>query len=649
MRSNSDFRSDINALRAFSVSAVVLFHFSVPGFEGGFAGVDVFFVISGYLMTKIIMSALLKRNAKVFSLGAFYASRAKRILPALFFMLVVLLLLGWFFLTGLDYERLAAHSGHAAIFLSNLKFWREAGYFDVESHDKWLLHTWSLSVEWQFYIVLPLILLLLVKFLRSESRVFFAYVCLCVMGFGVSVWLSINDPDAAFYSLRSRAWEMLAGGVVYFLESRVSFNERSRMFVSLLGHAVIFLAFAILDGKSSWPGVPALLPVMGSALIILAKWEVLYSGRLSFLQWLGLRSYSVYLWHWPVVVAVVYMGVEWAAFSWFLGVCVALLLGGGSYFYIERSAQSLLAKVRPVALAGMVVATVIFVISVAYLIRIESGFPERMPVNVRVLESEANNINPRRAECLGGTENPFPACRYGGEGNDVVLLGDSHASSLATALQAALPDDHSGLLTYMYRACPTMRNVQMMEAKNKGCPTFNDWAFAQVHALPNDIPVVIVNRLSRHLVGEGEDGLPSIYFGDRISEVDDEFLVAVERSLLASYCELSTRRMVYVVKPLPEMPYDVPRYMSRAAMSGRDARVGITISSYLERHNFVLRVLDKAVQKCGIRLLDPLPYLCKSETCLGDSDGRPRYFDDNHLSEFGNKLLIPMFKQVFEH
>ena len=151
------FRKDINGLRAYAVLVVVLYHFGVLGFSGGFVGVDIFFVISGFLMTKIIYSGLNKEN---FSLLQFYYSRAKRIIPTLIILCLTLLSIGWYLLPAMDYRALGIHSVSALVFLSNFKFWKESGYFDTSSHENLLLHTWSLSVEWQFYIVLPLIFIL---------------------------------------------------------------------------------------------------------------------------------------------------------------------------------------------------------------------------------------------------------------------------------------------------------------------------------------------------------------------------------------------------------------------------------------------------------------------------------------------------------
>ncbi len=205
------FRPDIAGLRAWAVLAVVLFHFNIPGFSGGFVGVDIFFVISGFLMTQIIARGLEDGR---FSIWRFYLARARRILPALLVLCAVLLVLGWFALPPLDYRALGMHTLTSALFLSNIQYWREAGYFDAASHDKWLLHTWSLSVEWQFYLLLPLVLWVVWRLSPGRRNLARVLVSLLLASFALSVWLSSHKPEAAFFLLPTRAWEMLAGGLL---------------------------------------------------------------------------------------------------------------------------------------------------------------------------------------------------------------------------------------------------------------------------------------------------------------------------------------------------------------------------------------------------------------------------------------------------
>lgn len=291
-----DFRKDINGLRAWAVLAVVLFHFNVTEFSGGFVGVDIFFVISGFLMTSIIVNSLEQHR---FSFWGFMRARIRRIFPALFVLCVVVLLFGWFVLEGTAYRMLVRHVGSSLLFMSNFKYWREAGYFDDASHDKLLLHTWSLSVEWQFYMLLPLIFMLVWKIFRQRQAIVVAVIALFTTSLALSLWLTPQDPSASFYLLHTRAWEMLAGGLVFFFCSRWSLSAGLRRAVGYTGFALIICSIFGLTPNLLWPGYWAILPVLGTALVIWANTSnVLADNPIS--QWLGSNSYSIYLWHWPL-------------------------------------------------------------------------------------------------------------------------------------------------------------------------------------------------------------------------------------------------------------------------------------------------------------------------------------------------------------
>jgi peptidoglycan/LPS O-acetylase OafA/YrhL len=216
------FRKDINGLRAIAVIAVVLYHFNASWMPGGFAGVDVFFVISGFLMTGIIFKGL---EQKSFSILKFYVARANRIVPALAVLCLALLVFGWLYLTPLDYRALGKHVGSSMGFLSNFTYWLEAGYFDAASNEKWLLHTWSLSAEWQFYIIYPLILVAMRKFM-SVNVMKKTVLLGTVLGFMLCVIITYEWPNSAYYLLHTRAWEMMMGGVAYLYPIAVK-EERS--------------------------------------------------------------------------------------------------------------------------------------------------------------------------------------------------------------------------------------------------------------------------------------------------------------------------------------------------------------------------------------------------------------------------------------
>ena len=271
-----NFRTDINALRAWAVLLVILFHFSVPFFGGGFIGVDVFFVISGFLMTGILYRHFYEKPSAtrvpfyVF-IYQFYLSRATRIIPALLFLCAVLLVIGWFLLPAIYYEQLGKHAVVAALFISNWMFNKESGYFDTDSHEKLLLHTWSLSVEWQFYLILPLVVMLCWWALKSKNRLIAVY----MLGLLRSLWFAIyqasHDPSAGFYLLPSRAWQMLSGGLVYLLAPSLKFTARRSNLLSATGYLCIIASTLWFTAATPWPSYHALLPVVGACLILAAN------------------------------------------------------------------------------------------------------------------------------------------------------------------------------------------------------------------------------------------------------------------------------------------------------------------------------------------------------------------------------------------
>ncbi|NRB42346.1 MAG: acyltransferase [Pseudomonadales bacterium] len=320
------FRYDINGLRAIAVIAVVLFHFNPDWLPGGFAGVDVFFVISGFLMTRVIFRGF-ENNS--FNLFAFYVARANRIIPALATLCLVLFVFGWFFLNPADYTMLSKHIGSSVGFISNVIYMRESGYFDAGSHEKWLLHTWSLSVEWQFYIIYPIVLMILKKCLSIENIKKFLIIG-TIGGFGLNVIVTMKWPEGAFYLLPTRAWEMMFGGIAYIYP--ITLKDSHKKLTELLGLSLIFLTYFFISSNTPWPGYFALLPVVGTYLVILANKQDGFLTNNIVSQNLGKWSYSIYLWHWPLVVFDYYFDAP----NWYvIGISLSIILGYLSHRYIE--------------------------------------------------------------------------------------------------------------------------------------------------------------------------------------------------------------------------------------------------------------------------------------------------------------------------
>ncbi|MEQ6344628.1 acyltransferase family protein [Vibrio cyclitrophicus] len=322
-----NFRYDINSLRALAVFGVVLFHFAPFILPGGFAGVDVFFVLSGFLMTKIIFQSLLDDR---FSLYLFYRSRAVRILPALIFLCFGMAIFGWFFLPPIDYQYLGKHILSSVLFFSNFIYWMESGYFDASSSEKWLLHTWSLSLEWQFYILFPILIILLFRFF-SLASVKVAVLILCVLSFVFSIYTSYNLPNLSYYFLPSRAWELIIGGVAYLYPLNIKY--RYRRIISSIGFSFILASYVLFSKDAAWPGFYAILPVFGAFLTLQANDNENRISSIPLIQKLGYWSYSIYLWHWPIVVYIYMFGLDKIYIV--PGMLLSVLFGFFSYRYVE--------------------------------------------------------------------------------------------------------------------------------------------------------------------------------------------------------------------------------------------------------------------------------------------------------------------------
>lgn len=471
-----DFRKDINGLRAIAVIAVLLFHFHPAWLPGGFAGVDVFFVISGYLITGIIMRGL---NDGTFSLKAFYTSRARRIMPALAVMCFVLLGLGWFYLLPLDYSALGTHVASSLGFVSNFVYWREAGYFTANAHEKWLLHTWSLSVEWQFYLLYPIALLVLRRFVALRNLRWWILGG-SLTGFVVGVLASARWPEASFYLLPTRAWELMLGGVACLFPFQL--RSVQKRILESVGLALMLASFFLVSVQDLWPGYLVLLPVLGAFAVIVAARQnsLLTTHALS--QWTGKLSYSLYLWHWPVVVLMNYAGWLGEAGNVLMGIGVAFLLAIASYELIEKptgrarhrqrwTLATLGTAVALVFVGGTAVSATQGVVSPMR----EISLSAKASFIQDYVNRQQNLYEPYWLKCDAfsaftqrGQSSIDESCtRKQGEGG-VFLWGDSHAQALSLGLRTLLARDtpfyqvasascRPGLSVHQGRASPTSR------------------------------------------------------------------------------------------------------------------------------------------------------------------------------------------------
>jgi len=325
------FRTDISFLRAVSVLLVMLFHFDVKLFSGGFIGVDVFFVISGFLMTQIILKGV---DSQQFSLKQFYLKRINRIIPPLQILLAFVLVISVFFFFQSDLRLNVKYTFLADFFVSNIYFWRYIDYFS--STDNVLLHTWSLGVEWQFYLIYPLVILFLKSILKNKEKVFWSIIAaITILSFAVMIITTQNDNDFAFYMLPSRFWELSIGSLAFVIGKKITLNRFSNYTLVSLAIAGILLSGIFISENDLWPSYYTLIPVLCTVAILSVNLDAKIFN-LKLIQFFGNISYSLYLWHWPWFILFKYFGLIGGYYMLAL-IIISILSAYLSFNFIEKN------------------------------------------------------------------------------------------------------------------------------------------------------------------------------------------------------------------------------------------------------------------------------------------------------------------------
>ncbi|MCP6743822.1 acyltransferase family protein [Klebsiella pneumoniae] len=629
------FRTDINGLRAYAVLFVVLFHFGIYPFNGGFVGVDIFFVISGYLMTRIIVEGL---NAGRFSIWKFYFARCKRIIPPLLLVCLMLLLLGYFFVPPAEYATLSKHAFASMAFISNMIYYKEAGYFDTGSSYKWLLHTWSLSVEWQFYLVLPIFLMLVATFFKGKYKP--ALIVCFLLSFLLGLFLSVTKPSLSYFFFGSRAWEMIAGGLAYTYNVK-NVSVSVRKIVTYSGVFILTLSSIFINEHVAWPGMLTLIPVVTTAIIIAVGgdgWIV--NNKIA--QKIGAWSYSIYLYHWPVLVAAG-MFVFNKNIILSLGLtALSIIFGWLSYSIIENKNGKLFTSFSN---PKLLFSTAIALGLVSLVIFKAGGFPSHAPENVNYISSFYNDSNHSAKKCFVMDGSVSPECKFGpikdDDKIDLVVIGDSHAYAILSSVTTSNPN--ASVVFIAQSSCPAVPGI--IRVGRPECGVFMKRAFESAKNKYKNASVLVINRFSQYLYGENGssgDATEFIFNGKKggISDFSSQFYDGIK--------SLGDKRKVFILTPVPDYPYDVLFTMSRKAMLRENTDIKESIESYKKRSADINQQLATIVMKSkNVEILDAAQYLCDSKECYGSKNGIPLYRDSNHLSETGNKILMPLFEKMW--
>ncbi|MFC2073936.1 acyltransferase family protein [Campylobacterota bacterium] len=462
------YRTEIDGLRAIAIFIVVIYHAEIVInnthlFQGGYIGVDVFFVISGYLITAIVLRQL---QDGVFSFKRFYEKRARRILPALYTIMLISIPFAWSYLYPKALKEYAGSALSTLVSISNFWFWQEDSYSSEASMLKPFLHTWSLSIEEQFYLVFPLLLFLVFKFRKQHIIIIFSIIFL--FSIQLAHYLIDKLPDAVFYLLPTRAWELLAGVLVAKLEFNFGRTNNSifNEFMPLLGIFLILFAAFFFDNSTKHPSFFTLIPVIGTTLFIWYAKEGEFVTKIlqsRIFVGIGLISYSLYLWHWIIFSSINILGGTPTIFLKAVYILLAILLATLTYFLIEKPFRFKLSrKVFWICIGS---ATVL-IASINVYIYSHDGIEERLKgiqltaykefstVEYRRLESTQLGLNLRKEKRVSmcNMRDPNEACKFGN--GKFITLGDSFVGHYETALKRRIDTLNEGLISLNYEQCP---------------------------------------------------------------------------------------------------------------------------------------------------------------------------------------------------
>lgn len=672
---SDEYRRDIDGLRAVAVTSVVAFHAGLPGVPGGFVGVDVFFVISGFLITRLLLAEA-GHSGRIDPVE-FFARRARRLLPAFALVAATSLVLGAVFLVPLHNEQIgfARTVSCAALYVANWCFAAKTdGYFERGAETFPFLHTWSLSVEEQFYFVWPALLIALIWMTRRFALDFRRAVLLALATiFAASLSFAIvgalagaaHGASSTFYHTGGRAWELAAGGLLAAAWPSLAHGSRAMGEIAArLGLVAIAGAVMLYDGTISYPGYAALLPVAGTAAVIVGGGigpQGLVPRLLSLppVVAIGLVSYGWYLWHWPLLAIARSHGLgEHDTARDVALALLALAVAGASYRLIEepirrRKVFTALSREKTLIAAGF--ATISIVLASNVLSAWSSHRIADPADRLAPMQAALRDINPLRLVC--NQDYPFaalpadPACvpePSPGRATTVLVWGDSHADHLVPLVTAA--GDRYGWTTAerTLSACPPLLGVTpiIRGVAKPDCKTFNDAVFRDIEELAKRGPlkVVVAGRWLAYLdtpVLAVEDR-PHIYrLADRVGHGAAASLAVMKSGLSATLDALGRLGVqVVVAAPVPEQRYSVPWCLARRTLSEcSSTRVEVVA----RRADTIAALNEVTAGRRDVRLVDPLEALCEVERCPAARGGAILYSDDDHLSATASRGLAPWF------
>lgn len=665
------YRADIDGLRALAIIPVVLYHYGIPGFAGGFVGVDVFFVISGYLIAGILGAEI--REGR-FSLAGFYERRVRRIFPALAVVALSTFAATLFLLPPDKMQELGSEFIWSSFFATNIWFFKKSSdYFAGVATLKPLLHLWSLAIEEQFYVLFPLLLRLTRRCGLRDLGVVSVLSALCLISLAVSVHASIFSHLAGFFLLPSRAWELL-GGALLALSPRPRLSAIQSGLMASAGMVAITAAIVLFNDRTPFPGAAALLPCLGAVALIWGG-EGWAEGRAKPIAtallarkeavWVGRISYPLYLWHWPLLVLARFEHLGEPLLSVRLSLMVlSVALAAATAALIEGPVRSrrVLARRRPLLAAGLAVLAAL--LAVGQVARSTHGLPGRLPL----AEAQREIALRHRAGLVPSVFCTGPAtrfhggwkCRLGswdGEGNaDFVVWGDSHAGHLSPVLDAIAHARGLRGMLFWSPACPPLIDAAASVARREGaCGEFNRAVVADLNRSPAPLALLAArwpNVAAMNFPAVfGADRAPWLCEDNRCSgiSVDDghQAFSAGLGNVLALLGRMGSR--VALIQDAPQQPFNVDDAVAVDALLRRPFIMGFSADrrETVRRQQWVDDLFRQAAADGRAVYIRTLDLFCDADSCPAARNGQPLYGDDSHLSAAGAMLLRPALEPLF--
>lgn len=656
------YRPEIDGLRALAVLAVIFYHINPILMPGGYIGVDIFFVISGYLITSIIHGELISGK---FTFINFYERRARRLLPALFVVLFLSTGLGYILLTPGEFQDYGQSLVSVNLFLSNIFFFLKSGYFDVASERLPLLHTWSLAVEEQFYIFFPILLVAIKKFFKAFNNINFLYLffAIIVFSFLYMQWNNANEYyDLNFYNSFARAWELLLGSVIAIIFSGYSYNINAfsnviKNFLSVFGLTAVILSFIFFDHSITHPGPLTLIPVLGVALIIINTNNQSIVNKLLSLKpvvKIGLISYSAYLIHLPLIVyyRIIFGNIHNILVE-IIFLVLTLYLAYLSWKYIESPFRNKSIYPRKKIFLGSTIFVSAFIFFGLFL-HFSNGMPGRYSESKNEMLAMIE-ISPMRAKCHTEGVNylqPMESCRYNElDYQSWAILGDSHGVEIGYSLAKLLSERNQGGLLHLTKSgCPPIYTF------NSNVPGCSSWLKESLEFLTHDQDIkniVLVWRHALYLHGDLVKTYP------KLPNVKPGFLTELPEELsrnsymkdfisMINSLKLAGKN-VLILDPIPELPRHIEVNIFSRWVHDSVKNQGLSYDMYLNRNSYYLNFMEENfIEDNNILIINTASPFCKDRCFSFDSQNRPLYFDDNHLNLLGSDHLIKFIDESID-